>query len=140
MRTGKGEIEFSMLAEGHRKLALLWLLIKNGSLSPRSVLFWDEPETNLNPSMIPVVVKTLLMLEQMGVQICVATHNYELLREFDLQKKEHSLIFNALHFRNNKLCNTQSQNYAGIDPNIIEEQFARLYNLEIERSFGNRNG
>ena len=30
----QGEIEFTLLAEGLRKLGLLWLLIRNGSLSP----------------------------------------------------------------------------------------------------------
>ena len=44
-------IEFTLLAEGLRKLGLLWLLIRNGSLKPGAVLFWDEPETNLNPKL-----------------------------------------------------------------------------------------
>ena len=44
-----GGLEFSLLAEGLRKLGLLWLLIRNGTLACGSVLFWDEPETNLNP-------------------------------------------------------------------------------------------
>ena len=47
----QGEIEFTLLAEGLRKLGLLWLLIRNGSLRPGAVLFWDEPETNLNPKL-----------------------------------------------------------------------------------------
>ena len=45
----QGDLEFSLLAEGWRKLGLLWLLIRNGTLQNGSVLFWDEPETNLNP-------------------------------------------------------------------------------------------
>ena len=43
LRSDEGEIEFSLLAEGMRKLALLWLLIRNGTLPSGSVLFWDEP-------------------------------------------------------------------------------------------------
>lgn len=140
LRTGKGEVEFPMLAEGHRKLALLWILIKNGCLSPGSVLFWDEPEANLNPAMMPVIVKTLLALEQTGVQIFIATHNYELLKEFDLQKNKHSLIFNVLHLVNKEVQLSQAEDYVGLDPNIIEEQFTRLYDLEIQRTFGRRNG
>ena len=34
----EGEIEFTLLAEGLRKLGLLWLLIRNGSLRPGAVL------------------------------------------------------------------------------------------------------
>ena len=47
----RGNIEFSLLSEGVRKLALLWILIPNGTLSSGSVLLWDEPETNLNPKL-----------------------------------------------------------------------------------------
>lgn len=136
LRSGKGEVEFSLLAEGHRKLALLWLLIKNGCLAPGGILFWDEPEANLNPGLMPIVVKSLLTLEQAGVQIFIATHNYELLKEFDLQKNQHAILFNSLFFEEKKLQISQSSNYDGLDPNVIENQFSRLYDLEIKRSFG----
>jgi AAA15 family ATPase/GTPase len=138
LRSGKGEIEFSLLAEGHRKLALLWLLIKNGCLAPGGLLFWDEPEANLNPGLMPTVVKTLLALEQVGVQIFIATHNYELLKEFDLQKNEHVLLFNSLFFEEKRLKISQASNYDGLDPNVIEKQFSRLYDLEIKRSLGEK--
>jgi hypothetical protein len=36
LKSEQGEIEFSLLAEGLRKLALIWLLIQNGSLNPSS--------------------------------------------------------------------------------------------------------
>lgn len=136
LRSGKGEIEFSLVAEGHRKLALLWLLIKNGCLAPGGLLFWDEPEANLNPGLMPIVVKTLLALEQVGVQIFLATHNYELLKEFDLQKNEHVLLFNSLFFEEKRLQISQASNYDELDPNVIEKQFSRLYDLEIKRSLG----
>ena len=37
----QGNLEFTLLAEGWRKLGLLWLLIRNGALQKGSVLFWD---------------------------------------------------------------------------------------------------
>ncbi|MBF0531436.1 MAG: AAA family ATPase, partial [Deltaproteobacteria bacterium] len=81
----RGVIEFTLLAEGFRKLALLWLLIQNGTLSDGAVLCWDEPETNLNPRMMQPVVKILIGLQRLGVQIFLSTHNYVILKEFDLQ-------------------------------------------------------
>ena len=81
----KGEIEFTLLAEGLRKLGLLWLLIRNGSLKPGAVLFWDEPETNLNPKLYGVVIDVLLELQRLGVQVFLATHDYVILKELDLQ-------------------------------------------------------
>ena len=64
LRSEQGDLEFSLLAEGVRKLALLWLLIRNGTLQPDSVLFWDEPETNLNPKLFGVVMDVLLELQR----------------------------------------------------------------------------
>ena len=46
---GQGEIfrrkvDFSLEAEGLRKLGLIWKLIRNGLLEKGTVLLWDEPE------------------------------------------------------------------------------------------------
>ena len=49
----QGDLEFTLLAEGWRKLGLLWLLIRNGTLQKGSVLFWDEPEGQPEPQDVP---------------------------------------------------------------------------------------
>ena len=49
LRNRTGNLEFTLLAEGLSKLGLLWLLIQNGTLEASSILFWDEPEANMNP-------------------------------------------------------------------------------------------
>lgn len=72
----QAKLEFNLVAEGIRKIALLWQLIKNGTLEKGSVLFWDEPEANINPKYIPVLAELLIMLESEGVQIFVSTHDY----------------------------------------------------------------
>ena len=54
------KVEFSLEAEGFRKLGLLWKLIRNGLLEKGSVLLWDEPEANLNPELYPMVANILL--------------------------------------------------------------------------------
>lgn len=51
-------------------------IILSGSLSKNSVLFWDEPETNLNPKMIKPVVDAVIELAKTGVQVFVTTHDY----------------------------------------------------------------
>ena len=68
--------EFSLEAEGLRKLGLLWKLIRNGLLEKDSILLWDEPEANLNPELYPLVAEILLGLQKNGVQIFLATHSY----------------------------------------------------------------
>jgi hypothetical protein len=77
-------LEAPMLAEGLRKLATVAHLIRNGSLAQGSVLFWDEPETNMNPRLIPTVAHALLGLAAAGIQVFVATHDYLLTNELSL--------------------------------------------------------
>lgn len=141
LRIKKVDIEFTLVAEGMRKLALIWLLIRNGSIEKGSTLYWDEPEANLNPSMLPLIVMILLEMERIGVQIFIATHSYPLLKEFDLQRKEHSLRFYSLFMDKNREINlAESDSYPGLSPNRIADQFARMYNLEIDRAMGGDNG
>jgi ABC-type multidrug transport system ATPase subunit len=52
------------------------LLIQNGTLLNGSVLFWDEPETNLNPKLFGPLIEILLQLQHSGVQIFISTHDY----------------------------------------------------------------
>ncbi|HFA50105.1 MAG TPA: ATP-binding cassette domain-containing protein [Bacteroidetes bacterium] len=65
-----------LVASGINKLAQLIWLIMNGSLTKDTILFWDEPEANLNPKYILVVAKFLQTLANAGCQIFVATHDY----------------------------------------------------------------
>jgi len=81
---GKGNMEVSLVAEGVRKIAMLAYLITNGSLKDKGTLFWDEPETNLNPKLIKQVAKSLLSLVQSEIQVFIATHSLFLLRELEI--------------------------------------------------------
>ena len=44
-------------------------------LTKGSILFWDEPEANLNPKMMELVVEILYKLVELGVQVFISTHN-----------------------------------------------------------------
>lgn len=136
LKNRQGELEFTLLAEGMRKLALIWLLIQNGTLLAGSVLFWDEPEANLNPALLGEVVEVILELQRLGVQVFLTTHNYVLLKEFDLRKKKPDRIrYLSLFPDDTGAVQTQySDTYLGVDPNAIAATFTRLYDREIKRS------
>ena len=133
----QGEIEFTLLAEGMRKLGLLWLLIRNGSLKEGAVLFWDEPETNLNPKLYGVVIEVLLELQRLGVQVFLATHDYVILKEIDLQAREEDKVaFHSLS-RSEETgeieCRT-SGSYSAIHPNAIADTFSSIYDRHVRRA------
>ena len=81
---GGGNLEAHLLAEGHRKLASIVYLITTGTLMKHSVLFWDEPEANLNPKLTLTVVQALRTMAQRGVQVFIATHDYLITQELAL--------------------------------------------------------
>ncbi len=83
LKTQNGEMNIFMVAEGWRKLGMLSYLIANDSLKENSILFWDEPETNLNPRLIKQLVSFLVELSQHNIQIVIATHNLFLMKYFD---------------------------------------------------------
>lgn len=138
LKNKQGDLEFTLLAEGVRKLALVWLLIQNGTLLSGSVLFWDEPEANLNPALMGEVAEVILELQRLGVQVFLATHNYVLLKEFDLRKQSADAIRYLSLFRDasGAVTASASDSYLGITPNAIASTFSHLYDRELERSLG----
>lgn len=137
LKNRQGELEFTLVAEGLRKLALLWLLIQNGTVLDGSVLFWDEPEANLNPKQMNTLVEILLELHRMGVQILVATHDYVLLKEFDLQSMEQDRIrFHTLYRENGRVLHHATEEFLAIHPNAIEDALLRLFDQDVERELG----
>ncbi len=138
LKNQQGELEFTLLAEGIRKLGLLWVLIQNGTLLNGSVLLWDEPETNLNPKLMRTVVEILMELQRMGVQMFISTHNYSLLKEFDLQKAAtDQLLFHSLYRdEHGDIKASSCADYGALTPNAIDEAFAGLVDREIEQSMG----
>lgn len=85
---GQGNFEMNLVAEGWRKLATLYRLVSTGALSEKEVLFWDEPESNLNPKIIKVIAEVLVELARAGIQIFLATHSLFFLRELSIQLKK----------------------------------------------------
>ena len=138
LKSGQGDLEFSLLAEGMRKLALVWLLIQNGTLLQGSILFWDEPEANLNPSLMGEVVEVILELQRLGVQVFLTTHNYVVLKEFDLRKNKNDNIRYISLYRDEKkiVTATASESLSDIEPNAILGTFSDLYDRELKRSLG----
>ena len=88
---GEGNMEMPLVAEGLRKLAMLARLISTGALLDKGYLFWDEPETNMNPKLIKVLARSILTLCQQGIQVFIATHSYFLLKELDLLSRQYSV-------------------------------------------------
>lgn len=138
-KNASGKLEITLVAEGMRKLALLSLLIQNGSLQSGTTLFWDEPEANLNPSMMQHVARALLILSKLGVQVFAATHSYSFLKEIELQreKNQHTRYFSLFTSKDQEGVQVKpAEIYATIEPNLIADEYTRIYGLELDKSLG----
>lgn len=85
---GEGRMEMPLVAEGLRKIAMLARLTGTGALLKRGYLFWDEPETNLNPKLIKVLAECIVDIAKSGVQVFIATHSLFLMRELEMLLEE----------------------------------------------------
>lgn len=138
LKNRQGNLEFALLSEGMRKLGLLLLLIRNGYLAKGSILFWDEPEANLNPRRMVCVVKIILKLAEMGMQVFLATHNNFILNEIDLEARDENAISYHAFFRNKGGdVEVETRNSLdAINENCINqafgEQYDRLYRVDSD--------
>ncbi|MSQ72714.1 MAG: ATP-binding protein [Betaproteobacteria bacterium] len=88
LKVATGNMEMHLVAEGLRKLATIARLIATGSLLNKGYLFWDEPESNLNPRIIRTVARTILQIAASGIQVFIATHSLFLLRELHILQQQ----------------------------------------------------
>ena len=137
--TQKGvTLAFPLLAEGLRKVSSLDRLVKLNWIRRGGVLFWDEPEVNLNPKWMDEVVEALVHLARQKVQIFLATHNYVILKEIDLvlrkQNKGDDADVQARFFSLHKLREatkvTWNEDFAAV-PNAILDQYDIMLNEDL---------
>lgn len=139
------ELSTTMTAEGYRKIGMIQQLILNGGInsSAKSPLFWDEPESNLNPKLMKMVVKSLLDISRNGKQVFIATHEYVLLKWFDLLANQQQKLGDSIKYHllskdpaTGEITCESSDDYSLISQSAISETYAELYDAEIERSLG----
>lgn len=141
---GSGEFEMGLVSEGYRKIATIIYLILSGSLSKNSILFWDEPETNMNPKMIRPMVEALTELARMGVQVFVTTHDYFVQQCFNLNavynkdgNKRIRYNFVSLYKNNDGVVQAETgSDLSDLTHNSIMEEFDNLYDREQGLIYG----
>jgi len=134
LKKGSSKQEFNLVAEGIKKMGLLWVLVKNGTLEKGSILFWDEPEANINPGFISVIAELLLELQKNGVQIFLSTHNYFLAKYIDIKKKdENDVNFFSLYKNsdNKSVSCEKATQFSLLNNNPIMKTYLDIYREEL---------
>jgi predicted ATP-dependent endonuclease of OLD family len=139
--TSKQELPASLIAEGYKKLGVLCRLLETGVLVPGSsgTLLWDEPENNLNPQLLKLIAEILIELARNGQQIIIATHDYVLLKWFDLlvdEGKGDEIKFHSLYNDSGDIKVDSQDAFAKLSKNLITNTFVELYEADIEKALG----
>ena len=130
------KIDFSIEAEGIRKFALLWKLIRNGLIDKEAILFWDEPEANINPELMPILVDILIELQRYGVQIFLATHSYNFAKYFEIKRNSNDkVLFHSLYKTEQGVKCQSEKNFGDLKNNSIIEADSKLLDEVIEGNF-----
>lgn len=143
-------LEMGLVAEGWRKLSLLSLLAANGALGGERSLFWDEPEANLNPSLLFDVLETLVKAVLDGSQVFLATHSDQAalvlggdprlagqVRFHGLSLQEESeFATNGSAPRRKEVQVRTFDRYEDLEPNLVREASRRLLHAELDRLYG----
>ena len=138
-----GEFEMGLVSEGYRKLSTLMYLISNGSLNENSILFWDEPETNMNPRMIQPLAEAVMELSRMGVQVFITTHDYFVQQAFNLAAvypdKENApdIRFYSLYKTEEGIALETASVLGDLQHNAVMEEFDELYDREQRLIYDN---
>ena len=142
-KTAKEERSANSVASGFCKVGMLFRLLETGAIQPgvSGPLFWDEPESNLNPKMMELLVRILQELSRNGQQVIVATHDYVLLKWFDLLSdgdKDDHIRFHSLYKEpeTGEIGIASTDDYLEITPNPIDEAFGCLIDRQIENDMG----
>lgn len=135
VKNNGSKVEFSLEAEGLRKLGLLYKLIRNGLIEKDTILLWDEPEANINPELIPTLVDILLELQREGVQIFIATHSYNLAKYFEIKRTDNDkVLFHNLYKTINGVKSQSNEYFGELDKNAIIKADSKLLDDVIEES------
>lgn len=130
-KTDNAEFSANAMAEGFRKLGMLSRLLETGAIRPgiSGPLFWDEPECNMNPQLMQLLVEILLELSRKEQQIILATHDYLLLKWFNVLKAKNDHVRYHSLYRDTETGEIKidsTDDYLEIEKNPIAEAFNQL--------------
>ena len=121
------EQDINLAAEGWRKLGELMQLLRNGELHSGMALFWDEPDSNLNPQLARYIAAAIIRLANLGIQVFITTQSLFFLRELEYLSNQEAEKGLARYFSLSKEgieqadCTADLQNILSFEEEIREE-------------------
>lgn len=119
-------------ATGIKSFAIIQLLLKNGSLTDKTLLIIDEPESHLHPQWIIEYARLIVMLNKIvGVNFFIASHNPDMVSAIKYISEKEGVSSKLNFYLAEKSENTFLYNYKNLGTEIGE--IFESFNIAIER-------
>ena len=123
------QIDIFLASEGIKKISVFDTLLGNHYLSNQSVIFIDEPESALHPSLVGEFMEIIYSLSELGIQFFIATHSYFVIKKLYVLAKRNKLSIPVLSFVGDDCVMANMQD--GMPENPIVNESINLYMEEI---------
>ncbi len=133
LHKGKYTYAVTLASEGIKKIAVLDNLLGSSYLTPKSLLFIDEPEAALHPEALNKFLEIIARLARGGIQVFIASHSYFTIKKLLLIAQKEKISLPVLSFAVEGITLMDLQN--GMPDNSIIRESVRLYKEEVELSF-----
>lgn len=125
----KRKYDLALTAEGIKKISILDILLGNRYLTNDSIIFIDELEANLHPSLIMSLLEVIGILAEAGVQFFIASHSYFVIKDLYLQAHQKKMPVPVISLDNDTVA--VSDLMQGMPKNSIIDESVKLYKKEI---------
>lgn len=129
-KQGTRNYSISATSEGIKKMSILDILLGNHYLKKGAVVFIDEPEAALHPSLISTFMDIIAVLTKAGLQFFISSHSYFVIKKLYLLAHQQDMSIPVISFTNDNSVEYSNLKSEMPDNAIIDESI-RLYKEEI---------
>lgn len=120
------------VATGIKAFSILQMLLRNGSITDKTLLIIDEPESNLHPQWIIEYARIIVMMnKELGVKFFIATHNPDMVSAIRYISEKEGVLENVNFYLAKKSVESFKYNYEFLDKEI--DPIFESFNIAIER-------
>jgi len=121
------------VATGIKAFGIIELLLNNGSLTDKTLLIIDEPESNLHPQWIIEYARLIVLLnKQLGVKFFIASHNPDMVSALKyISIKEGTEADLSFYLAKRSKDNPHLYNYENLGTNI--DPIFESFNIALDR-------
>lgn len=120
------------VATGIKSFSILQMLLKNGSLTDKTLLIIDEPESNLHPQWIIEYARIIVLLnKELGVKFFLATHNPDMVSAIRYISEKENTLEKVNFYLAEKSDEKFKYNYKFLDKEI--DPIFESFNIAIDR-------